>query len=84
MHRDLERLVSEMVDNGIHYGDAVREFERRFLDAAPELSGRLLELTRRRALGPSLADCEIIRAQGNKRLGAVAGIIHRLTTGREG
>ena len=39
--------------------------------------------TRRRALAPSLADCEIIRAHGNKRLGAVAGIIHRLTTGRE-
>jgi len=34
MHRDLERLVAEMVDNGIHYGDAVREFERRFLEVA--------------------------------------------------
>lgn len=34
MHRDLERLVAEMVDNGILYGDAVREFERRFLEVA--------------------------------------------------
>ena len=34
MHRDLERLVAEMVENGIHYGDAVREFERRFLEVA--------------------------------------------------
>jgi DNA-binding NtrC family response regulator len=34
MHRDLERLVAEMVDNGIHYSDAVREFERRFLEVA--------------------------------------------------
>ena len=34
MHRDLERLVAEMVDSGIHYGDAVREFERRFLEVA--------------------------------------------------
>jgi len=34
MHRDLERLVAEMVDNGIHYGDAAREFERRFLEVA--------------------------------------------------
>jgi N-acetylglucosamine repressor len=39
----------------------------------------LVELTRRRALAPSMADCEIIRAQGNKRLGAIAGIIDRLT-----
>jgi N-acetylglucosamine repressor len=55
----------------------------RFLDARTDLFDRLRELTRRRALAPSMADCEIIRAQGNKQLGAVAGIIHRLTTGRE-
>jgi N-acetylglucosamine repressor len=55
----------------------------RFLDVGPDVFDRLLALTARRALGPSLADCEIIRARGNKRLGAVAGIIHRLTTGRE-
>jgi N-acetylglucosamine repressor len=51
----------------------------RFLDADPEIFPRLVELTRRRALAPSMADCEIIRAQGNKRLGAIAGIIDRLT-----
>jgi N-acetylglucosamine repressor len=55
----------------------------RFLDVGPDVFDRLLALTARRALAPSLADCEIIRARGNKRLGAVAGIIHRLTTGRE-
>jgi N-acetylglucosamine repressor len=55
----------------------------RFLDAGPDLFGRVLELTRRRALGPSLADCEIVRARGNKQLGAVAGVIRRLTTGRD-
>jgi N-acetylglucosamine repressor len=54
----------------------------RLLDAGTDLFGRLLELTRRRALAPSLADCEIIRARGSKRLGAVAAIIQRLTTGR--
>jgi DNA-binding NtrC family response regulator len=27
----LERLVGEMVDKGIHYEDAQREFERRFI-----------------------------------------------------
>ncbi len=55
----------------------------RCLDAVPEAFARLLELTRQRALAPALADCAIVRAQGSKRLGAVAGIIHRLTTGRE-
>ena len=34
MHRDLERLVSEMVESGIHFGDAAREFERRFIEQA--------------------------------------------------
>jgi predicted NBD/HSP70 family sugar kinase len=55
----------------------------RFFDARADLFGRLLELTRKRALAPSMADCQIIRARGNKRLGAVAGIIRRVTTGRE-
>jgi N-acetylglucosamine repressor len=55
----------------------------RLFDAGPELFGRVLERTRRRALAPSMADCEVIRARGNKRLGAVAGIIHRLTAGRD-
>jgi N-acetylglucosamine repressor len=45
----------------------------RLFDAGDDVYPRLLDLTRRRALAPSLADCEIIRAQGNKRLGAIAG-----------
>ena len=27
----LEKLVEEMVDRGVHFEDAVREFERRFI-----------------------------------------------------
>ena len=34
MHRDLDRLVAEMVNKGLHYPDAAREFERRFLEHA--------------------------------------------------
>ena len=34
MHRDLDRLVAEMVNKGIRYPDAAREFERRFLEHA--------------------------------------------------
>jgi N-acetylglucosamine repressor len=52
----------------------------RGLDAAPELFARLIERTSARALSPSLADCQIIRARGSKRQGAVAAIIERLTT----
>jgi predicted NBD/HSP70 family sugar kinase len=55
----------------------------RLLDARAGLFDEVLERTRRRALAPSMADCEVIRARGSKRLGAVAGIIHRLTTGRD-
>jgi predicted NBD/HSP70 family sugar kinase len=55
----------------------------RFLDVGPTMFQRLLDLTRKRALPPSLAECEVIRARGNKRLGAVAGIIRHLTTGRD-
>ncbi|MFN4261297.1 MAG: ROK family protein [Gemmataceae bacterium] len=54
----------------------------RFLDAAPDLWDRLMTLTHQRALAPSLADCAIIRARGNKQLGAIACIIHRFTTDR--
>jgi N-acetylglucosamine repressor len=56
----------------------------RLLDAGPALFQRLLEWTERRALAPSFADCEIIRARGNKRLGAIAAVLHRITTGWDG
>jgi N-acetylglucosamine repressor len=55
----------------------------RLLDARDGLFDEVVDRTRRRALAPSMADCGIIRARGSKRLGAVAGIIHRLTTGRD-
>jgi predicted NBD/HSP70 family sugar kinase len=54
----------------------------RFLDASDWLFSQLVELTRRRALGPAMAECQIIRARGSKRQGAVAGIIHHLTSAR--
>lgn len=34
MSHDLERLVGEMVDGGIRFDEAAREFERRFLELA--------------------------------------------------
>jgi N-acetylglucosamine repressor len=55
----------------------------RFLDADPSLFERLLVLTKQRALGPSLAECDIIRARGNKSQGAIAAILHRITEGRD-
>ena len=31
MHKLLEQLVTQMVEKGIHYEDALREFDRRFI-----------------------------------------------------
>jgi len=31
VHKLLEQLVTQMVEKGIHYEDAVREFDRRFI-----------------------------------------------------
>jgi len=31
VHRLLDQLVSQMVEKGIHYEDAIREFDRRFI-----------------------------------------------------
>ena len=31
VHKLLEQLVSQMVEKGIHYDDAMREFDRRFI-----------------------------------------------------
>jgi Fis family transcriptional regulator len=31
VHKLLEQLVSQMVEKGIHYEDALREFDRRFI-----------------------------------------------------
>ena len=56
----------------------------RLLDARDGLFDELLGRSAPPRLAPSMADCEVIRARGSKRLGAVAGIIHRLTTGRDG
>lgn len=54
----------------------------RFLDANDGLFSHLVELTKRRALAPTIAECQIIRARGSKRQGAIAGIIHHLTSAR--
>lgn len=53
----------------------------RGLDAAPDLFDRLIARTAQRALAPSLACCQLIRARGSKRHGAVGAIIQRLTGG---
>ncbi|MBP7776768.1 MAG: helix-turn-helix domain-containing protein [Acidobacteria bacterium] len=31
MREELDRIVNEMVDRGVHFNDAQREFERRFI-----------------------------------------------------
>jgi predicted NBD/HSP70 family sugar kinase len=47
-------------------------------DVDSTLLDRVVERTGRRALPPSLAECRILRAEGTKRQGAVAGIIQHV------
>jgi N-acetylglucosamine repressor len=51
----------------------------RLLNARDDLFPRLLESVAGRALAPSLAACQIIRAAGSKRLGVVAAAIDAAT-----
>lgn len=48
-------------------------------DIDPGLLDRLAAGVRRRALPPSFAECRVLRAEGSKRQGAVAGAIQHLT-----
>jgi N-acetylglucosamine repressor len=48
-------------------------------DIDPSLLGRVVERTAARALPPSFAECRILRAEGTKRQGAIAGAIQHLT-----
>jgi predicted NBD/HSP70 family sugar kinase len=48
-------------------------------DIDPGLLGRIAKRAGERALPPSFAECKVLRAQGSKRRGAVAGVIQHLT-----
>jgi N-acetylglucosamine repressor len=47
-------------------------------DIDPGLLNRIAERASERALPPSFAECRLLRAEGSKRQGAVAGIIQKL------
>ena len=51
----------------------------RLFAADDGLFQRVVELTEKRALGPSFADCRIVRAKGTKLQGAVAAAVQQLT-----
>ena len=51
----------------------------RLFEADPGLFDRIVEEAGERALPPSWADCRVVQAKGNKRQGAVAGIVQHLT-----
>jgi N-acetylglucosamine repressor len=50
----------------------------KLLGSDPEIFDRVLTEAKKRTLKPSFADCRFLQSQGNKRLGAVAGIIRTL------
>ncbi len=54
--------------------------QARMFDIRDGLFELLLEAVARRALGPSLAGCQVLRSSGTKLHAAVAGTIHHLTT----
>jgi predicted NBD/HSP70 family sugar kinase len=54
--------------------------QARMLEIREGMFQRVLDLVKRRALGPSLAECRILQASGSKLKSAVAGTIHHLTT----
>ena len=48
------------------------------MNSDPAIFKRVLRQAKKRTLSPSFKDCRILQSQGNKRLGAVAGIIDHL------
>jgi predicted NBD/HSP70 family sugar kinase len=50
----------------------------KLLGSDPAIFDRVLSEAKKRTLKPSFADCRFLQSQGNKRLGAVAGIIRTL------
>ena len=50
----------------------------KLLRSDPDIFNRMLEEARKRTLKPSFADCRVLQSRGDKRLGAVAGIIRHL------
>jgi len=61
------------------YNPAVVFVHSPLFDIDPGLIARVVERTRQRALPPSFAECRVLRAEGTKRQGAVAGAIQHLT-----
>jgi len=48
------------------------------MNSDPAIFKRVLKQAKKRTLSPSFKDCRILQSQGNKHLGAVAGIIDHL------
>ena len=48
------------------------------MNSDPAIFKRVMKQAKKRTLSPSFKDCRILQSQGNKRLGAVAGIIDHL------
>lgn len=51
----------------------------RMLDVVPDALEQLKQRVARRALAPLAASCQVVRAEGNTRRGAIAAILHHLT-----
>jgi N-acetylglucosamine repressor len=84
---DVKRELNETLDYlAIGIAAAINIFNpeavlvcAKMLDAAPEALANLSDRVKRRTLGPLMKNCRVLRAKGDTRQGAVAGIIHHLT-----
>ena len=45
MHRKLDQLITEMIEKGVNYRDAIREFEKRFIKKALEKNNNRINHT---------------------------------------
>ena len=83
-HRSGHAHIGQVVvlDKGLQNGSGrIRIGNREWPVRGPDASvfDQLKEKVERRALKPLMAGCRILRAEGNTRQGAIAGIIHHLT-----
>ncbi len=78
---DVARYLAIAVAAVINLFNPTRLFiHGRMFEADASLFARVEALAAQRALRPSFQDCKLVRATGSKSQGAIAGIIHHLTS----
>jgi N-acetylglucosamine repressor len=77
---DVSRYLALAIAAIVNLFNPARLFVHGRMLEVPGLFDRAVERAAERSLGPSFADCTVLRATGQKHQGAVAGIIQHLTS----